>query len=802
VFRRPPPWLFAAALYAVFAAGLFWPAVSGARVFSASSDLYTWVPWRASAPPNLAGYSNYLLSDHTRSFYPWADWARHQLRSGHLPQWNPYVLSGTPFLSNAQAQLFSIFSVPVWLLPFPYGLGVAAAFKLYAAALGTYLLCRELGQRFAGALLAGIAYGFGSFLVVWLSHPITPEAVILPWMLLAAERLVRAGRGADVLLMAAVCLALFLGGYPEGQAQMCLATVIWTAVRIAVSRPRLPRRAVAIRAGLVATGIALGACLAAFAIVPFLLALPGSAGLATRMSQTVEPIRSVVTVAFPNWWGRPSGYVTPGAPPNYNMVDMYAGTVALLLAAVAMLDRRGWRRMLAPSVLAAFGVARDLGLPPLPWVLAHLPEFEHARNQLLVVLFGMGIAVLAGFGVDRLCDRGRRIWPAVALTAGGAIAVAVAGAASAGVSAPVVRSVVHHFLTGAAEPYPAATHLIAVGWWVLLAAGVLAAAVTARRLPPAVACAALVALCAIDAAHFFDGYQPMPPASAVFPSTPAIRYLQRHQGDDRVTALAPAMPADTGMVYGLHDIRGLDPPQPGDAYARLIRLTIPDPHLASNTNVEHLDAARMHVLDLLSVRLILTGRANTLGGLPGLTTAYLGRDGRIYRNAAAVPPVSVPRRALTAPDNAAARRIIASPAFVPGRDVTVQQPVPAGQGTARVVRDTSDGVVIDADMRRAGLLVLSDAWTAGWSVTVNGRAATPLVVDTAIRGVLLARGRDRVIWTYTTPGLETGTLLSAAGATIAMVWAGVLLVRRRRGNGGTGPAATGEPAGVCHTPPR
>jgi hypothetical protein len=784
--RRPPPWLIAAGLYALFAVALFWPVLDGSRVFSAAADLYTWVPWRTNPPPGLGGYSNPLLSDHTRSFYPWTEWARQQLRAGHLPQWNPYALSGTPFVSNAQAQLFSPFSLPVWLLAFPYGLGVAAALKLWAGAIGAYLLCRELRLRFAAALLAGLSYGFGPYLVIWLSHPVTPEAAVLPWMLLAAERIVRRGRGADALLLAGACLVLFLGGYPEGQAQMCLATAIWTAVRLATAGSLAPR-AIATRAGLVAAGIALGACLAAVAIVPFVLAVPGTAGLATRMSQSVEPVRSLVTVAFPNWWGRPSGYVTPGAPHNYNMVNMYAGTVALVLAAVALLGRSGWRRMLAPAVLAALGVACDLGVPPLPWVFGHVPGFDHARNQLLVVLLDLGVAVLSGFGVDRLCDRRRPARTAVALTAAAALAVAAAGAASAGLGGPALHAALHHFLTGAAEPHPAVNRLIAVGWWVLLAGGCLAVAAFRRWLPPALVATALVGLCAADSAHFFDGYQPMPPAPAVFPETPAIRFLQTHQGAYRVTAVAPAMPADTGMVYGLRDIRGLDPPQPGDAYARLIRLTIPHPHLASNTNLQRLDGARLHVLDLLSVRYVLAGRGTRLDRLPGLRPAYAGPDAQIVRNAAAVAPASVPARVLVEPDDAAARRAIAAAWFTPGADATTTAAEPAGRGSARVSSDAGGRVVIAADMRRAGLVVLSDAWTPGWSVTVDGRAAAPLRVDTAIRGVVVPRGRHLVVWTYSTPGLVAAAWLSAAAAAVAAGWAALLLGRRRRA--GTGAAA-------------
>jgi hypothetical protein len=65
------------------------------------------------------------------------------------------VLSGTPFLGNAQTALFSPFSFPLWVLPLSFALGFAAALKLWMAAFGTYLLARELRLGFWPAVLAG-----------------------------------------------------------------------------------------------------------------------------------------------------------------------------------------------------------------------------------------------------------------------------------------------------------------------------------------------------------------------------------------------------------------------------------------------------------------------------------------------------------------------------------------------------------------------------------------------------------------------------------------------------------------------
>ena len=64
--------------------------------------------------------------------------------------------------------------------------------------------------------------------------------------------------------------------------------------------------------------------------------------------------------------------------------------------------------------------------------------------------------------------------------------------------------------------------------------------------------------------------------------------------------------------------------------------------------------------------------------------------------------------------------------------------------------------------------------TEGWSVRVDGRAATPLRVNTVMRGVVVPAGRHEVEWRYRVPGLRLGaavsvlTLVALAGAALAL----------------------------------
>ena len=184
----------AAGLFALFVLVYLWPALVGGDVLSPAGVLWGLPPWRASLPPEGISYYNPLLSDVPMSYYPWDVLARELIRSGTFPAWNPHAFGGTPFFANFSVAWLGPFSVPLWVLPLDYALGVSAALKLWTAAFGTYLLVRELRLGFWPGLLAGFSFALCAFDVVWLTHQAhVAVAVLLPWLLWLTERIVRRG---------------------------------------------------------------------------------------------------------------------------------------------------------------------------------------------------------------------------------------------------------------------------------------------------------------------------------------------------------------------------------------------------------------------------------------------------------------------------------------------------------------------------------------------------------------------------------------------------------------------------------
>ena len=190
---RARPGLAAALAYALLALALVSPGLVPGHTLSASDYLWSAAPWQAERPDGVRDLgSNYELADSVVQFQPWTQYLRERLPDA--PLWNPYQGGGRPFEANAQSALFSPFTWPSLILPFWFSLAVAAALKVFVAALGTFWLGRALGMGGAGAFLAGLAFGFGLWFVTWLSWPLDAVWAWLPWLMFLADRVVR-GRG-------------------------------------------------------------------------------------------------------------------------------------------------------------------------------------------------------------------------------------------------------------------------------------------------------------------------------------------------------------------------------------------------------------------------------------------------------------------------------------------------------------------------------------------------------------------------------------------------------------------------------
>jgi Bacterial membrane protein YfhO len=767
---------------------LFAPATLGGKVLSAS-DQPLFAPPFPAQPPD-ARPENPLQFDAAFVFEPDGLSVREALREGRLPVWAPELAAGWPLLATQQsAPLFPL----TWIgVVFPYfeSLVWVAVIKLALAALGMFLLARALGLRRGPALLGAVAFGFGTYLIVWLMHPHANAYVFLPWLFLLGERLCRSGSMRDGALLGGTLGVAYLGGQPESSLIVWLATAAWVAYRLAALRP--PRGEAIRRVALAVGASVLGAALAAVMVVPLVEALRESYN--TSRSQPPLPARSVLTVFFPEYWGRPDRTELPLlGPSNFTERTLYAGVLPTLLAAAGLVARRpsGVQLFFAGLAAAALLVALDTG--PQAEAAGDLPVLDQIQLHRVLVLASFGIAMLAAFGYQRFLEgtQGERQRMLVAGGVAGllpGLAVLAAHPSWLGDLPDVAR----RFAGGDAPLDADVIALQSVMRWLVLAAiAVALLAALARRRHSAALVAGAVLVAAADLLVMGWGYNPaIDPAEAEPPAPPAVEAMRQiTAGGGRAVGVAGLVP-NTASRWGLHDARGHE--QPLVERTNLLWIAMGGV-LGDGATAVDPDSPRTPVLlDVFGVRAALHDRVTR----PALTRsqageqriAYAGPGGVVVERRTALPPAfvayawrpsanleeSLVHMGLSTTDQARDQPVIEGAGPAPaGR--------PPAATPAKVVSRSDTEVVLEVRARTAGHLVLLDTFYPGWRAEVDGRDADIRPANAAFRAIEVRPGRHEVRFSYRPASVIAGGAISiAALAALALF----LLVgwRARRGS--------------------
>ena len=701
-------------------------------------------PWHgappATAPPVTAPPAtgeesgNPLLRDVTYQIQPWLLFGRRELRAGRLPGWNPFQFAGSPFWGNGQsAPLF-----PLHLLfaavPLQLGFVLLPWLRLVIGGCGVWMLGRQLELGPPAALLAALTFALSGMPVSFALFPMGNALALVPWVLWAVERLaaaIPAGAGplpgagplatAIAWLAAAAGLQL-LGGHPETAAHTALLSLLYLLVRGAA------RPAAAFLGW--AAGWLGGAALAAVQLLPLVLVLPATARWQGTAGGAEPPLRLLLEqplrLVLPEMYGHPA-HGTWWGPFNYSATAVYAGALALPLAAAGLARCRRDRRWLALAVTAAFAFAAAYHWPGVRDLLGALPVIGRAAHHRLLFGVELGTALLAGAGCDEwLAGRGRGI-------------LAGAGAAAALLAAAWALHrgdwAVHGLL------------LTEAGWTAAVAAAALLLALSLRldrrwrfRLAPLLPA---LALCDLLAAH--GAINPGLPLARLYPQTGAVRFLASQPG--RVAGTGEALRPNAAMVYGLSDPRGDDP-------VKLVSYEAVYRQFAAGDPVYFQPVSRWTSpwLDRLGVRWVVAGPEEAPPA-PGWRLAYAGADARVFERPTALPLVRW-----------------APPAGPPS-------PVAAAAGWAQadlaVVRREPGRWEIGWRAGEPRLLLVAETWAPGWRALVDGQPRPVEAAAGALLGVRLGPGAGRAELRYHPPGLLAGALISAAALLVLAAVAAV-----------------------------
>jgi hypothetical protein len=766
--------------FSVVALSFVVPALPGTgHVLGGQDLLFFRPPLTELRPAGVERASNALLADPVEVFHPDLSWVADEVRDGRLPLWNPNVGSGWPQLASQQTALLFPLTALAYVAEPSTVIGLIAALRILIAALGTYLFCRRaLALGTAGAACASIAFAAGTYMVSWLEHPHGNVYALLPWLLLCVDRTISRPTVPSAAALGAALGLSWLGGHPQSVVVCSFLVVPFALWRLLAERDARGARLRAVL--LLAAGAAAGTAAAAVVLLP-LAEFIGESATQQRGGLGGISWTSAVTVALPDFWGRPDAAAHEWGALNYFERTIYIGTPALLLA-IAGLAARPVPRQWFFAVSAVVATVLACRTPGVTSIIDTLPPFSLVAMPRALMLATFCLAVLSGYGLQQLLsashDVRRRMVVAMAVTALLPVVYAVL-ARGGGLEAlrdglPALPAIEGQPDTrGGMEGG-------AVLRWTVLAALTLAVVAIPRRGRVVAAC--VLVLLAVDLVDLGRGLHPIidRQADTVSPTGP-LALAMRSQGHQRTTGDDFYLVPNMAQRFGLRDPRVRGQP----TIERVDTLFFG--YAGTTPRFFDVDAPGAGgVLDAFGVSQVLTGGTGNPPD-PDLSLAASSLDDKLFRNAAALPRAYLAGNWRPAPDKAVAATATVNSTAEELRTAPVVEGVdppsrPGPGGTATFVEDGASRVTIDVVTASPGRLVLLDAYYPGWHATVDGRDVPIAATNLAFRSVAVPAGRSRVAFEYRPATVYAGAAISvlAGAALLAALLAGG--IRRRRGH--------------------
>lgn len=752
----PLPWRVAIFFYLLVLVFL-WDPLTGPFVNVPADYLSRLYPWRGM-PGDLQN-RNPEMNDVILQMAPWSNLVREAWQSLQFPLWNPSAGGGYPLLANGQSAALS----PFRLLGLPLNLGHSmtfeAALKILLAMTFTYALARRRLSE-AASLVASVAFGFSTFIVVWLHFPHSAVTALLPAVFLSIELLfekVTIRRTVGLTLAFAV---LLVGGHPESAAHVVFAGALLMIWKLVTGNRNW--RAV----GAVAVAGIAALIVAAPFVFPLIEALPRSQRFQWLRDQPVyrEPAALNVLVPFlhVDFYGsiRTEDLWGPGIA---EMLCGFAGILGWVGWWSVILTFRRWRESWRhPAVFLALALPLVISIA-LAWPVAYdlfemLPLFSMAANGRLRLVACLLLALLAGEAVDRFRREPRRMRLAVGLAA---------------------LSLLIPFFT---SDFPTQYHFektlfTSIPRWLVLIAALVA---TFRFVPKRAAALLVLSVTVLDLWSFGRSWNPVVPEREFYPATPLIRFLQgraevarRNRQPFRIAGMSSALFPNSAGMYGLEDIRSHDPMSNG----RLLGVLRVFTGYSSQDYFGMLRSMESPFLDYLNVRYVMAAPSEELDAR--WRRVYSGRDGAVFENTAVLPRFFAARIVLNEFDDEKRMRLMLEHNNWGDEVILKRLPKeqigavrndlfrrrPPGSPEAKVVIRAASGdhFTLDVSAPRWTLIVSSQPNWPGWKVYRNGKERLKIIeVNEGFVGFLVPPGRSAVSVAYEPRSFSVSLVISLA----------------------------------------
>jgi Predicted membrane protein len=702
---------------------------------------------------------DWYLLDHALELAPWQHQVRKSFSQHEWPLWNPAMLSGDILAAGMQSAPGNPVNLISMLIPLDIATTFDASMVFFLAGLFTFAFARELGCSEESSLIAAMGFAFSGGMVFWVGWThLSGSWALLPLVMLAVRRVVRAPGVAAFSMLTIALLLLVLFGHPETMMHVVSIGVGYgTWELMTAGGKRLLAIGIAIAAGVTTL------LLTAIFVLPFAalfrtvweyrmrLQLLAEGGSVATAHQVWRAVRST----FIPYYGGSSWHTLTA---EWEFGTARVGSVILAMAAIAAL--RLWRRRDAQFLMAlcAVTILAAWGAPPVASTLRALPLFNVALNDRLGFAAALAFSLLAAmvFDAPAVTRREQRVKLAIVLALSLTLVIATVSFWRMQLAIGVDQKLL---VAGAASEL--------VGIAMLLAAF----SVSSRRLALALI---LVAIAGQRVAEE-GGTYPILPRRMFYPSVPLVAAIPRDPLF-RVVGTGSILIPNVATMYGLEDIRG-GAAMTNTPYMETMSLWAPG---AKRTYHDVTDLS-LPFLSFLGVRHAITPR--TMEPTPGWRVVADDRASRLMENSKAIPRVFVPRhiRLINDDKTTVAEMALATDfsdtAWVESQDVPTQT-IDNGQATLRARRVRSH-YEIEAEARSGAWIVISETAWPGWRAYIDDQRVKTGRANHAFLSVYVPAGRHHVRLVYLPDPFVRGRAISLGTLFLLGVGFGIRRWRRR-----------------------
>jgi len=362
-----------------------------------------------------------FMSDFNELHIPYQTFAIENLKSFHIPFWNPYTYNGMPFLADIQVGFFYPFNFLLFLFVKAGDLPVKALeyqiiLHFFIAQVSMFLLARELKISIFGSIIAALSFSFSGILVYRIIiQTFIYQLVWLPLIFLLFHKISTEMKLKYSLYAGLLLGMLLLTGHPQAffyNSLFILFFIVFSVIWGLVKKEKDRKQTLWL---LFLSGL------------PFIIAIGISAiqifhtyelaSLSKRTLLTLQEaadgslqIKQLLTAFIPKLFG--SSDMMPNHIPFYLVnkgyiyweTGFYFGLTAIILGTI------GWAKQIKSPlsifmiIIAVFGFLHAMGINGFLFqIVFQLPLFDKFRFPVRTMYYVVfAFTLFAGFGFDIL----------------------------------------------------------------------------------------------------------------------------------------------------------------------------------------------------------------------------------------------------------------------------------------------------------------------------------------------------------------------------------------------------------------